>query len=121
MLRSTSLAVVLVGSAATAQTAPAHPVDAFWSDWLTFWNGDLDLADEVVAEGIVLHATLLDGRDPARINDAEKFAEWVGSLRQAIPDLVFETVVGPICEPAEPGSGTKASCIYVETYPACRR
>ena len=67
---------------------------------------DLDLADEVVADGIVLHAALLDGRDPATIDDPQKFAEWVGSLRQAVPDLVFETVIGPISEPAEPANGT---------------
>ena len=75
MLRSACLALVLAASTATAQTAPADPVDAFWSDWLTFWNGDLDLAGKVVAESIVLHAALLDGRDPATINDPEKFAE----------------------------------------------
>ncbi len=123
MLRSACLAVVLVGSAATAQTAPAHPVDAFWSDWLTFWNGDLDLADEVVAEGIVLHATLLDGRASATINDPETFAEWVGGLRQAIPDLEFETVVGPISEPVGPADGTiiaghwRASGTYAGGFP----
>ena len=105
LMRSACLALVLAASTAAAQTAPADRVGAFWSDWLTLWNGDLALADKVVAEDIVLHATLLDGQDPATINDPKKFAEWVGSLRQAIPDLVFETVVGPISEPAEPTAG----------------
>ncbi len=104
--RRTCLSLVLAASTATAQTAPARPVDAFWSDWITLWNGNLDLASKVVAEGIVLHATLLDGRDSATINDPRKFAEWVGSLRQATPDLEFETVVGPISEPAGPADGT---------------
>lgn len=105
ILRSTCLALVLAASTASAQTAPADPVDAFWSDWLMLWNGDLDLADKVVADGIVLHTSLLGGRDPATINDSEKFAGWIGSLRQPVPDLVFETIAGPISEPAEPASG----------------
>ncbi len=121
--RSACLALVLAASAATAQTKPADSVGAFWTDWLTFWNGDLDLADQVVADGVVLHATLLDGRDPATINDPETFAAWVGSLRQAVPDLVFETVAGPISEPAERASGTliaghwRATGTYQEGFP----
>lgn len=101
-MRSACLSLGLAASIATAQTGPVEPVDSFWTDWVALWNGDLGLADEVIAQRVVLHTTLLDGRDPAAIDDPQAFAQWVGSLREAIPDLAFETVAGPVSDTTGP-------------------
>lgn len=115
-IRPALLALSLAASPVTAENGPDAAAARFWPDWIAFWNGELDRADALVADAIALHTVLLDGNDPAAIDGPRAFAGWIAALRQPFPDLVFETVAGPIVGPAAgfaPGAGEAAGDLLV--------
>lgn len=67
-----------------------------WTNWISLWNGDYNLASEIVASKFNLHASLLGGQDSANFNSPAKLVSLIEQIRTAIPDLIFTVKVGPI-------------------------
>lgn len=66
-------------------------------EWLQLWNGDLQRADELVAQHIQVHATSMDGSDNS-FTGADGLLAWITDVRAAFPDLVYTREVGPIAQ-----------------------
>lgn len=76
------------GSAATA---------ALVERWLALWNGDLAIADALVAEDFLVHAASPSGVGEEEMRGREALKQWIsGGLKAVLPDLRFAITVGPI-------------------------
>jgi predicted ester cyclase len=68
-----------------------------WERWIELWNGDLDLAQEIIDPDFDLHRI-----PPPRVLEGvagrERLVEWIRQTRSFFPDLRFTVKVGPIVE-----------------------
>jgi hypothetical protein len=79
-------------------TAPANDQrDELWGRWLALWNGDLAVADEIVAPGFVAHFAPA-GNSPAEVRGPEGLKGWIGGALAAFEAYGFTTAVGPLAE-----------------------
>jgi predicted ester cyclase len=76
---------------ATANAALARP----WND---LWDGDLSIADDVIAEDFVAHAAPLTGVGPDEVRGREALKQWIGGIHSVLRDLKFTVQVGPIAD-----------------------
>ncbi|MFI9402417.1 ester cyclase [Nocardia sp. NPDC052316] len=66
--------------------------------WMSLWNGDYAVAEQVVAPDFRLHAALLGGGDGSVVHGPDGLAEWIAQTRAPFTELVFSVEVGPIVE-----------------------
>ncbi|MFZ6709648.1 ester cyclase [Undibacterium sp. TC9W] len=108
-LLGTSLgnAIAATGDAtapASGAITPAHQTRVTGShqlvlkQWISLWNGDLDLAKAIIAPDFALHATLLDGRPDTAISGPAGLAAWVAQSHALFKNLRFTVQVGPIVD-----------------------
>jgi hypothetical protein len=66
--------------------------------WASMWNGNLAIANDIIADGFVAHLTgdapppLEDIRDPASV------ARWVAAIRKRGSNLSYTVELGPIVD-----------------------
>lgn len=70
---------------------------ALWKPWLELWNGDLAIADGIIAPGFVAHFAPV-GNSPGEVRGPEGLKGWIGGALAAFSDYHFTTVVGPIAD-----------------------
>lgn len=70
---------------------------ALWTPWVELWNGNLAIADEIIAPNFVAHFSPA-GNSPAEIRGPEGLKAWIGGAVAAFPDHSFTTTVGPLAE-----------------------
>jgi predicted ester cyclase len=89
---------------------------ALVSPWLELWNGNLALADHIVASDFLTHAApLAADSDEMRGRDALK--QWVGGIRSAMKDLRFSIEVGPIANEDYMSVRWRAEGTYTGGFP----
>ena len=66
--------------------------------WLTLWNGDLEIADEVIAENNRVHAAMFDGGDGSAVGGVSGMKALVTQMRSLMSDLTFSVEVGPVVD-----------------------
>jgi hypothetical protein len=71
---------------ATANAALAKP----WND---LWDGDLSIADEIIAEDFVAHAAPITGQGGDEIHGREALKQWIGGTHGVLQDLTFTVQV----------------------------
>ena len=71
---------------------------ALANPWKDLWNGDLGLADEIIADDFVAHAAPLTGTGPDEIHGREALKGWISGIHAVLPDLAFSIDVGPITD-----------------------
>jgi SnoaL-like polyketide cyclase len=72
------------------------PYQRTWQRWAALWNGELTLADDLLADDLRVHAAMMDGSDSASIRGPQGLSAWIAQTRAAFKDLTFTTEVGPI-------------------------
>lgn len=70
---------------------------ALWRPWLELWNGDLDVADGIVAPDFVAHFAPV-GNSPAEVRGPEGLKRWIEGALAAFDDHRFATTVGPLAD-----------------------
>ena len=70
---------------------------ALWTPWLELWNGNLAVADEIVAPGFVAHFAPV-GASPAEVRGPDGLKAWIGGALAAFSDYSFATTVGPLAD-----------------------
>ena len=70
---------------------------ALWTPWLELWNGNLAVADEIVAPSFVAHFAPA-GNSPAEVRGPEGLKAWIGGATAAFSDYGFATTVGPLAD-----------------------
>ncbi len=69
---------------------------ALATPWLNLWNGDLALADELIAPDFLVHAAPLTGSGSDEMRGRDTLKQWISGIRASMPDLRFSIEVGPI-------------------------
>lgn len=70
---------------------------ALWQPWLALWNGDLAVADEIIAPGFEAHFAPMGG-SPGDVRGPAGLQEWISGATAPFTDYAFETVVGPLAD-----------------------
>ena len=86
--------------------------------WKELWNGDLGLADQIIAEDFVAHAAPLTGSGPDQIRGRDALRQWIGGIHSVLPDLAFVIEVGPITDDEHLVVRWKAHGRYAGGFPA---
>lgn len=86
-------------------TAPAVSRDAvhagaarLWERWLDLWNGDIEVADEIIAPGVRLWYNGRSAIDASHIRDAATMKVWVTRFRTTFDDMTFSSDFGPLVD-----------------------
>ncbi len=74
-----------------------HDNKALWEPWLELWNGNLAVADEIIAPGFVAHFAPA-GNSPGEVRGPEGLKQWIGGTLQSFADYSFTTTVGPLAD-----------------------
>jgi predicted ester cyclase len=81
------------------ETAMSNAANAaLASPWKDLWNGDLGIADQIIAGDFVAHAAPLTGTGPDEIRGREALKGWISGIHAVLPDLSFVIEVGPITD-----------------------
>jgi hypothetical protein len=63
--------------------------------WLRMWNGELELAQEIIAPALTVHLPAF-GMPPAQaVHDPATMASWIGMFRGSYSEAVFLCDLGP--------------------------
>ena len=68
-----------------------------WQRWAALWNGDLAVADAIIAPGFVAHFAPV-GSSPAEVRGPGGLKGWIGGALAAFDDYAFVTTVGPLAD-----------------------
>jgi predicted ester cyclase len=66
--------------------------------WKDLWNGDLGIADQIIAEDFVAHAAPITGTGPDEVRGREALKGWISGIHAVLGDLTFAIDVGPITD-----------------------
>ncbi len=73
---------------------------ALYDRWLAMWNGDLGLANEIVAPGCVVHQAPFGPGEPPVFRGPDGVARMVEMGRAPFAGLAFTAEVGPLADGA---------------------
>jgi predicted ester cyclase len=68
-----------------------------WRSWGELWNGNLSIADEIIAPNFVAHFAPV-GNSPGEVRGPDGLKQWIGGSVGAFTDYSFTTTVGPLTE-----------------------
>jgi predicted ester cyclase len=68
-----------------------------WNRWSDLWNGDLALADQIIAPDFVAHFVPLTG-GIGNVHGPHDLQQWIRTAQGLLPDLSFMVHVGPIID-----------------------
>lgn len=80
----------------TMNVSTATELATLWDRWIEMWNGDLAIADQIIASDYVLHMSPIGGGDLSSYAGPAGMAGWIGQLHAAIQPFRFEVQVQPI-------------------------
>jgi hypothetical protein len=66
--------------------------------WASMWNGNLDVAEQIIAERFVAHLTADAVEPPEHLCDARTVASWVAHIRGRGIDMTYSVEVGPLVD-----------------------
>src|SRR5260370_20714766 len=69
---------------------------ALATQWQDLWNGDLGVADRIIAQDFLAHAAPLTGTGPDEIRGREALKRWISGIHTVLTSLTFAIDVGPI-------------------------
>lgn len=90
-------AAVAAGTRLAGAQATPDPTGGLWGRWAEMWNGNLALADEIIAPDFVAHFAPI-GSSPAEVRGPEALKGWIGQSLAPFSDFRFETAVGPLVD-----------------------
>ncbi|MDN3494895.1 ester cyclase [Planococcus sp. APC 4015] len=68
------------------------------AQWVDLWNGDLDIADDIISTDNRVHAAMFDGGDGSAVGGVSGMKDLVSQMRSLMSDLTFSVEVGPIVD-----------------------
>lgn len=68
-----------------------------WGRWAELWNGDLAVADEIIAPRFVAHFAPV-GNSPSEVRGPDGLQGWISLLMSAFTDYSVATTVGPLAD-----------------------
>jgi hypothetical protein len=77
--------------------ASRDTAQALWQKWTALWNGDLSLAEQILAADLTVHAAVI-GTDDAAVQGAHGMIGWITQLRALLSEPTFTVQVGPVID-----------------------
>lgn len=68
-----------------------------WDRWIKLWNGDLDLAEQIIHPDFEVHRIPMP-HVPGGLGGRERLVEWVKQTRSILQGLRFTVEVGPVVD-----------------------
>ena len=68
-----------------------------WQSWTELWNGNLSIADEIIAPNFIAHFAPV-GMSPAEVRGPDGLKQWLGASLGAFTDFSFTITVGPLAD-----------------------
>src|SRR2546425_4152169 len=68
-----------------------------WQHWNALWNGNLALADEIIAPNFVAHFAPM-GSSPSGVRGPDGLKQWISGTGAAFTSSSFTTSVGPLAD-----------------------
>lgn len=68
-----------------------------WTSWLKLWNGDLNIADDLISPQFTAHFAPMSPNQ-GEVSGPEALKQWIQGARAAFTDSQFVTEVGPIAD-----------------------
>ncbi|WP_127753225.1 ester cyclase [Devosia sp. 1566] len=121
MMTASLAAVPLLGMTlmSLAQSGESELV-AIWDKWIAMWNGDLAMAEQIMAEDYKLNMYPIGGGDLSVYAGAAGMAGWIGQLHAAIKPLVFDVQVPPLFGDGMIAGRWLASGVYQGGFPGAQ-
>jgi hypothetical protein len=79
-------------------TVDHETATALWERWLVMWNGQPEVAHEIIADGLQMWYNGRSAIDASHITDADAMVTWVTRFRTKFDDMVFSTDFGPMVD-----------------------
>ncbi len=70
---------------------------ALWDRWMELWNGDLELADQIIHPEFAIHR-FPPPHIPAGLTGRDALVAWVRRTRSFFDDLRFTVEAGPVID-----------------------
>ena len=90
---------------------------ALYEPWGALWNGDLSIADKIIAEDFVGHLAPMSGTGPDQFRGRQPLKDWINGIHALLPDLSFVLDVGPIADEQHLVVRWKARGTYAGGFP----
>lgn len=86
MMIGTLAAIPLLGMTTMSSAEPTvvPELPQIWDKWIAMWNGDLTVADAIIASDYKLHMSPIGGEDLSIYAGPQGMAGWIGQLHAAI-------------------------------------
>lgn len=122
MITASLATIPLLGatSMSHAQSNGNSELMAIWDKWIAMWNGNLALAEEIMAPDYRLHMVPIGGGDLSAYAGAAGMAGWIGQLHAAIASFVFDVQVQPLFGNGMIAGRWLASGIYKGGFPGAK-
>ena len=63
--------------------------------WTQMWNGNLDIADDILSPDFKAHLTADSTQPPGPVMDIASAKAWISTIRAKADSLHYEIVLGP--------------------------
>jgi len=93
---------------------------AIWEAWIALWNGDLSIAEQIIAPDYTLHMTPIGGGDLSAYAGPAGMAAWVGQLHACFKPFTFTVQVGPLIQEDLIAGRWLAQGTYVGGFPGAQ-
>jgi hypothetical protein len=70
----------------------------FIDRWLGMWNGDLELAREIIAPRLTIHLPQVGMPPESAVHDPDSMAGWIGLFRSSYSTARFDCELGPFVD-----------------------
>jgi hypothetical protein len=83
-------------TATMSRTCGAPPdIHGWLQRWYAMWNGELDLAHELIAPQLLMHLPKVGMPPPSAVHDAATMSHWIGLFRSSYSHAHFACELGP--------------------------
>ncbi|MDO4637314.1 MAG: hypothetical protein Q4B13_07185 [Lautropia sp.] len=69
--------------------------ERIYKGWTDMWNGQLALADQILAPGFKAHLTANATPAPSPVIDPRTAKDWIATIRAKYETLTYDVVMGP--------------------------
>lgn len=77
-----------------APTAPSH-IQLMQRQWLRMWNGELEIAQKIIAPKLTVHLPKFGMPAPSNVHDPGTMAGWIATFRGSFSTATFSCDLGP--------------------------
>lgn len=77
-----------------APEAPSH-IQLMQRQWLRMWNGELEIAEQIIAPKLTVHLPKFGMPAPNKVHDPGTMAGWIAMFRGSFSTATFSCDLGP--------------------------